>query len=363
MPTDEEELARLRGAIDEIDEEVLRLVSQRACHAQAIGEVKKKVGQPFFWSPEREAEVLQKVEETNPGPLPGRFLRHWYLELMSACLALEKPLRVAYLGPEGSYTHAAALKYFGSSVGAVSEVSIGEVFRRAECGEVDFGVVPVENSTEGMVTHTLDMFFSSPLSICGETLLRIHHHLLCREEKLEGIARVYAHPQSLAQCRGWLEKHLPHAERLTASSNAEAVRIAAKEGKAAAIAGKNAAHIYGLPILASHLEDEPNNTTRFLVLGNQQRKPTGKDKTSVLSSCLDLPGTLVHLLGPLARHGISMTKIESRPSKRGLWNYVFFLDIEGHMEDAVVQEAFEEMKKASILFKVLGSYPRAQLQH
>jgi len=357
----EEELARLRREIDEIDQEVLRLVSQRARYAQAIGEVKKSAGQVSFWNPEREAEVLQKVEGANPGPLPGGFLRHWYLELMSACLALEKPLRVAYLGPEGTYTHTAALKYFGSSVGAVSEVSISDVFRRTECGEVDFGVVPVENSTEGIVSHTLDMFLQSPLSICGETLLRIHHHLLSQETKLENIARVYSHPQPLAQCRLWLQRHLPHAECVASSSNAEAVRIAAKEKKAAAIAGKSASEIYGLPIVDSHLEDEPNNTTRFLILGNQRQAPTGKDKTSLLASSHDKPGTLVRLLEPLAKHGISMSKIESRPSKRGLWNYVFFLDIEGHVEEAVLAEALEEMKKASILFKVLGSYPRAQL--
>jgi chorismate mutase/prephenate dehydratase len=361
MAIREEELARLRGEIDKLDEEILRLVSQRARHAQAVGELKKSAGWVSFWTPEREAEVLQKVEAANSGPLPGRFLRRWYLELMSACLSLEKPLRVAYFGPEGSYTHTAALKYFGSSAEAVPEVSIGEVFRKTECGEVDFGVAPVENSTEGTVSHTLDMFLSSPLSICGETLLRIHHHLLSKEAKLETITRVYSHPQSLAQCRRWLEKHLPQAECVAASNNAEAVRIAAKEEKAAAIAGKNAAQLYGLPVLASHLEDEPNNTTRFLILGNQQRAPTGKDKTSILSTSHDKPGALVHLLAPLAKHGISMSKIESRPSKRGLWNYVFFLDIEGHVEDARVAEAFEEMKGASILFKVLGSYPRAQL--
>jgi len=361
MATHEEELARLRGAIDEIDKEVLRLVSQRACHAQAIGDIKKKAGQLSFWNPEREAEVLQKVEAANPGPLPGRFLRHWYLELMSACLALEKPLRVAYFGPEGSYTHTAALKYFGSSVEAVSEVSIAEVFRKTECQEVDFGVVPVENSTEGFVNHTLDMFLQSPLSIGGETLLRIHHHLLCKEAGLKNIARIYAHPQALAQCRRWLERHVPWAECVAASNNAEAVRIAASEAKAAAIAGESAARLYGLPMLASHLEDEPNNTTRFLVLGNQQRAPTGQDKTSLLSLTLDEPGTLLRLLAPLAKNGISMSKIESRPSKRGLWNYVFFLDIEGHKEEPLIAEALEEMKKASILFKVLGSYPQAQL--
>jgi len=362
MATHEEELARLRGEIDAIDEEVLRLISRRAGHAQAIGEAKKAAGQFSFWSPEREAEVLKKVEAANPGPLPGKFLRRWYLELMSACLALEKPLRVAYFGPEGSYTHAAALKYFGSSAQAVPEVSIGEVFRQTECGEVDLGVVPVENSTEGIVSHTLDMFLNSPLCICGETLLRIHHHLLSQETKLESVARVYAHPQSLAQCRRWLERHLPHAECIAASNNAEAVRIAAKEAKAAAIAGKHAAQLYALPILASHLEDEPSNTTRFLILGNQPRKPTGQDKTSLLSLTLDEPGTLLRLLEPLAKHGISMSKIESRPSKRGLWNYVFFLDIEGHREEPLIAEALEEMKKASILFKVLGSYPRAQLE-
>jgi chorismate mutase/prephenate dehydratase len=361
MAIREEELARLRGAIDEIDEEILRLVSQRARHAQAVGELKRNAGWFSFWTPEREAEVLQKLEATNPGPLPGRFLRRWYVELMSACLALEKPPRVAYFGPEGSYTHAAALKYFGSSAEAVPEVSIAEVFRKAECGEADFGVVPVENSTEGIVSHTLDMFLNSSLSICGETLLRIHHHLLSREAKLENISRVYAHPQSLAQCRHWLERHLPQAECVAASNNAQAVRIAAKEEEAAAIAGENAAQLYGLPIVASHLEDEPNNTTRFLVLGNQPRIPSGKDKTSILSTSQDKPGALVRLLKPLAKHGISMSKVESRPSKRGLWNYVFFLDIEGHMEDVRVAEAFEEMKKASILFKVLGSYPRAQI--
>ena len=358
MPTDEEALARLRAAIDGIDEEVLRLISQRARHAQAIGDIKKAAGQLSLWSPEREAEVLKRVEAANPGPLPNSFLRRWYLELMSACLALEKPLRVAYFGPEGSYTHAAALKYFGSSAQAVPEVSIAEVFKKVECNEVDLGVVPVENSTEGIVSHTLDMFLDSPLCICGETLLRIHHHLLSREAKLESIARVYAHPQSLAQCRRWLERHLPHAECIAASNNAEAVRIAAKEARAAAIAGKHAAQLYSMPIVASHLEDESNNTTRFLILGNHMRKPTGQDKTSLLSLTLDEPGTLLRLLAPLAQHGISMSKIESRPSKRGLWNYVFFLDIEGHMEEPLIAEALEEMKKASILFKVLGAYPR-----
>jgi len=361
MATYEEELTRLRGAIDEIDQEIVRLISQRACHAQAVGALKRKEKKRFFRTPERELEVLRKVEEANPGPLPGRFWRHWYLELISACLALEKPQRVAYLGPEGTYTHTAALKYFGSSAEMVPEVSISEVFRKAESEDVDFGVVPVENSTEGFVNHTLDMFLSSALSISGEILLRIHHHLLSQETKLQSIARVYSHPQPLAQCRRWLDKHLPHAECVAASSNAEAVRIALKEEKAAAIAGESAAEIYGLPILASHLEDEPSNTTRFLVLGHQKREPSGKDRTSILSSSEDKPGTLVRLLAPLAKHNISMSKIESRPSKRGLWNYVFFLDIEGHEEDAVVAKALEEMKEASILFKVLGSYPRAQL--
>jgi chorismate mutase/prephenate dehydratase len=297
----------------------------------------------------------------NQGPLSGEEMARLFREIMSACLALEQPLRIAYLGPEGTFTQAAALKHFGHSVQTDSHYSIDEVFREVEAGASQYGVVPVENSTEGVITHTLDMFLNSPLKITGEVQLRIHHNLLSTLEALSAVRRVYSHQQSLAQCRGWLDEHLAGVERVAVSSNAEAARLAAQDKEAAAIASRAAADIYGLRVLVANIEDEPDNTTRFIVIGREQVPPSGKDKTSLLLSATNKPGALHQLLSPFAQHGISMTRIESRPSRRGVWEYVFFVDIEGHAADARVAQALDELRNEAAMLKVLGSYPRAIL--
>ena len=284
-----------------------------------------------------------------------------FREIMSACLALEQPLRAAYLGPAGTFTQAAALKQFGHSVRTIALPTIGEIFREVEAGSCDYGVVPVENSTEGVISHTLDMFLASPLLITGEVSLRIHHHLMSRESDLGAIRTLYSHQQSLAQCRGWLDRHLPHAERVAVGSNAEAARLSTHEAGCAAVAGLPAAEIYGLKVLAERIEDEPGNTTRFLVIGTKDAPASGQDKTSLLLSCRNESGGLHALLTPLAEHGISMTRIESRPSRRGIWDYVFFIDVMGHQDDPKVAAAIEALKPSSLLFKVLGSYPVAVL--
>jgi chorismate mutase/prephenate dehydratase len=306
-------------------------------------------------------EVLRLVKERNQGPLDGETMARLFREIMSACLALEQPLEVAFLGPEGTFTQAAALKHFGHAMRSVPLGSIPDVFREVESGSANFGVVPVENSTEGVISHTLDMFMRSTLRICGEVTLRIHHQLLGRMDGLEQIKRVYSHQQSLAQCRGWLDLNLPHAERISVGSNAEAARLAAAEAGAAAIAGETAAEIYVLDKLAGNIEDEPNNTTRFLVIGPRDAQPSGKDKTTLLLASRNEAGGLHALLTPLAEHGISMSRIESRPSRTTLWEYVFFIDVEGHREQPEILSAFSELKKQSRLFKVLGSYPVSEL--
>jgi chorismate mutase/prephenate dehydratase len=274
---------------------------------------------------------------------------------------LEQPLCIAYLGPEGTFTQAAALKHFGHSVKTNAHLSIDEVFREVEAGVCQYGVVPVENSTEGVITHTLDMFFNSPLRITGEVQLRVHHNLLGSASSLDKVHRVFSHQQSLAQCRRWLDEHLPHVELIAVSSNAEAARLASQDKEAAAIASREAANIYGLSVLIANIEDEPDNTTRFLVIGREQVSSSGKDKTSLLLSASNKPGALYQLLSPFASNGISMTRIESRPSRRGVWEYVFFVDIEGHAEDTHVAQALDELRAEVAMFKVLGSYPRAIL--
>lgn len=333
----EDSLSRVRQRIDRIDRELLRLISERAECAREVAEVKRQGGDPGpFYRPEREADILRRIQEENPGPLPSEEVGRLFREIMSACLALEKPLSVAYLGPPGTFTQAAALKHFGHSVQATSVGDIGDVFREVEAGSVDYGVVPVENSTEGVVSHTLDRFLRSPLRIAGEVSLRIHHHLMTHATDLGAITRVYSHQQSLAQCRHWLDVNLPRAERIAVGSNAEGARIAAGQSTSAAIGAEAAAQIYGLPILAPRIEDEPGNTTRFLVIGERDVPPSGRDKTSILLACRNEAGGLHGLLTPLAECGISMTRIESRPSKRGLWDYVFFIDFLGHREDPPV---------------------------
>jgi chorismate mutase/prephenate dehydratase len=359
---EEQRLQEIRARIDEVDEQIQRLISERAAAAQEVADIKLAHDpEAQFYRPEREAEVLRQIKARNSGPLDDETMARLFREIMSACLALEQPLEVAFLGPEGTFTQAAALKHFGHAVGTVSMGSISDVFREVEAGSCHFGVVPVENSTEGVISHTLDMFVRSPLRICGEVMLRIHHHLLSRASALSQVSRVCSHQQSLAQCRGWLDRNLPLAERISVGSNAEAARQAGREPFAAAIAGEAAAEIYGLEALARNIEDEPENTTRFLVIGKKDAPPSGRDKTSLLLSCRNEAGGLHALLTPFAEHGISMTRIESRPSRASLWEYVFFVDIEGHRDTPSMQSAFAALKTKTNLFKILGSYPLAEL--
>ncbi|MBF0218983.1 MAG: prephenate dehydratase [Gammaproteobacteria bacterium] len=356
----EAELALLRQQINAVDDALLQLINQRAMLALKVGEVKQQEGdRPIFYRPEREVQVLKRVQEANPGPLHNEVVARLFREVMSACLAIEKPMTIAYLGPEGTFTQTAALKHFGHAVLTRPLKSIDAVFRDVAAGSADYGVVPVENSTEGVINHTLDGLVHATLKICGEVELRIHHHLMSHLADLTQIRRIYSHPQSLAQCRQWLNRHLPEVVTVEASSNAEAARLAAAEPGSAAIAGEAAALIYGLPMLMENIEDNPNNTTRFLVLGPTAVPPSGQDKTVLLLSARNKPGALFDLLEPLARHRISMTRIESRPSQQGMWDYLFFVDLEGHCDDAQLAPALAELRAEASLFKIIGSFPKA----
>ncbi|MBS0374756.1 MAG: prephenate dehydratase [Proteobacteria bacterium] len=357
-------LETVRAEIDAIDAKLQALISDRARIARKVGLTKRAAGTAEFYRPEREAAVLRRVVERNRGgPLRDEEMVRLYREIMSACLAQQEPLKIAFLGPEGTFTQQAVLKHFGHSVRALPLPSIDEVFREVEAGVADFGVVPIENSSEGTVSHTADMFLTSPLKICGEVELRVHQHLLGRMASLRKIERLCAHQQALAQCRGWLAEHLPEAEKIAVSSNAEGARRARDEAGTAAIAGEAAAEVYGLRILVPEIEDHPDNTTRFLVVGRKILAPSGKDRTTLLLSAPDTagPGALLRLLEPFARAGITLTRLESRPSRRKKWDYVFFIDIEGHAEDRPVQAALARVKKVASLMKLLGSYPRAVL--
>jgi chorismate mutase/prephenate dehydratase len=354
-------LEDLRRQIDDIDRQIQALISERARCAQRVGELKGSTEKAEFYRPEREAQVLRAVVERNEGPLSNEEMLRLFREIMSACLAQEEPLKVAYLGPEGTFTQSAVYTQFGHSVRALAVSTIEEVFHEVESGVADFGVTPVENSTEGSVNHTLDMFLSSPLKICGEVELRIHQHLLGRMGDLSQIKRICSHSQSFAQCRSWLKQYLPNVEMITVSSNAEAARRARDEDGTAALAGDAAADLYNLNVLYSNVEDQGDNTTRFLVIGRDMFPPSGNDKTTLLVSATSTQGSgvLLHLLEPLAKHDINMTRIESRPSRRRKWDYVFFVDIDGHAEDAGVKKALEEMRQQTDLFRVLGAYPKA----
>ncbi|MFZ5654104.1 MAG: prephenate dehydratase [Pseudomonadota bacterium] len=355
-------LAALRQRIDAIDERLLALLSERAAVAKDIAAVKVARGETQFYRPEREAQVLRAVQERNPGPLSGEEMARLFREIMSACLALEQPVKVAFLGPEGTFTQAAALKHFGHSAVAVPLPAIDEVFREVAAGAADYGVVPVENSTEGVVNHTLDSFLDSSLQICGEVELRIHHHLLIGPNtRPDSITRIYSHPQSLAQCRKWLDAHLPRVERITLNSNAEAARRVSGEWSSAAIAGEMAESLYGLTRLHSNIEDEPDNTTRFLIIGRECVAPSGEDKTSIMVSVKNEPGALYRLLEPFQRKGIDLTRIETRPSRIRKWNYVFFIDFSGHSAEQQVRETLDEIAPTVVELRVLGSYPRAVL--
>ncbi len=358
----EEALKQIRDRIDEIDARLLELISARAQCAQDVAEVKRRYGDnTTFYRPEREAQVLRRIQEQNPGPLDDEEMARLFREIMSACLASEERQRIAYFGPAGSFTQMAALKHFGHSIDTRPLSAINEVFREVESKSCAYGVVPIENSTEGVVNHTLDSFLESSLQICGEVEIRIHQHLMSKGADLSKIRRIYSHPQSLAQCREWLDAHLPDAERIHASNNAEAARRAAEEPDSAAIAGEVAAEIYGLDILSRNVEDNPDNTTRFLVIGHQEVPPSGDDKTSLLVSAQNKPGALYHILSPFADNGVSLTRIESRPSHCVNWEYVFFLDLQGHVSEPSIQHALSELRDSADLVRVLGSYPKAVL--
>lgn len=353
----EKKLEAIRREIDTLDAELLERISRRAGLARKVAEIKDGGGSAHYYRPEREAEVLRKLIEANDGPLPREHVARIFQEIMSACRALQKSLSVAYLGPEGTFTESAAFKHFGHAIESIPVDGIGGVFRQVESGGADYGVVPVENSTEGMVGHTLDMFVSSELTICGEVELAIHHCLMSTAPGMDGIDRIYSHQQSFAQCRRWLDANIPGVLRETVSSNGEAARRASAEPGAAAIAGAGAADDYGLPVLASNIEDEPGNTTRFFVIGRQRAGATGTDKTSVLFSTRDRPGALHGLLEAFTKRDINMTRIESRPSHRGTWSYVFYVDFEGHADDDNVRAALAELESLAPFYKFLGSYP------
>lgn len=358
-----QELEQLRQSIDAIDQQIHELINQRAQCAQRVADVKQKYAAPgesvVFYRPEREAQVLRKVMDRNQGPLSDESVARLFREIMSQCLALEEPVKVAYLGPEGTFTQQAAIKHFGHAVVCKSQMSIADVFRDVESGCVQYGVVPVENSTEGVVTHTLDGFFESNLHICGEVTLRIHHHFMKRGDA--PVERIFSHAQSLGQCRLWLDQHYPGVERVAVSSNAEAARLASETPGTAAIAGEVAAELYQLDICNANIEDRPDNTTRFLIIGQQETLPSGDDKTSVMVSSRNQPGALYLLLEPFRQAGISLTRIETRPSRTGTWNYVFFIDFEGHRNDAEIAPLLEQLQELAADFKWLGSYPQAAL--
>jgi chorismate mutase/prephenate dehydratase len=356
-------LPEIRKHINEIDERIQALINERATFAQKVGAAKGDVESAVdYYRPEREAEILRSVLERNEGPLRDEEMLRLFREIMSACLAQQEPLKIGFLGPEGTFTQTAVFKHFGHSVRALPFHTIDEVFQEVECSAADFGVVPIENSTEGSVNNTLDMFLTSPLKIAGEIELKIEQHLMGKMEGLENIERICAHEQSLAQCRGWLREYLPHVELIGMSSNAAGARRARDEDGSAAIGPKVAADVYQLKVMVNNIEDRPDNATRFLVVGRNLLAASGDDKTTIListSGTADGAGILHHLLQPLAEQGVNMTRIESRPSRRKKWDYVFFLDIDGHAEDKPLATALAKLEKNSSLFRVLGAYPKA----
>ncbi len=355
-------LESLRKKIDEIDTLLIDTISERARCAQQVAEVKQDQGDQTYYKPEREAQVLRSVMEKNKGPLGNEDMARLFRQIMSACLALEQPVKVAYLGPEGTFTQEAALKHFGDSAVSVPQSAIDEVFREVLSGSCHYGVVPVENSTEGVISHTLDSFLDSSLKICGEVELRIHQHFLVgANTDKNNISRVYSHAQSLAQCRQWLNSNFSAIERVAVSSNAEAAKRVQGEWNSAAIAGDMACELYELEKLHEKIEDNPDNSTRFLIIGREQVPKSGKDRTSLVVSVRNKPGALHDLLEPFQRHNVDMTRLESRPSRSSKWTYVFFIDLEGHIEDQSVANVLDELNSQVIELKVLGSYPRAVL--
>ena len=349
-------LLELRQRIDALDARLVGLLADRSRLVEQVGHL--KAGKAVY-RPEREAQILRRITALNKGPLSGQALQRIYVEIISACRALEDGMTVAFLGPAGTFSQEAARKHFGSATGLTACGTIDEVFRRVEKGEAGFGVVPVENSTEGAVGRTLDLLMATPARICGEVMLPVRQCLMSREKNRSAIRTVYSHTQSLAQCQRWLARNLPHAETVAVVSNAEAARRAAGEKGVAAIAGRLAAELYEVPLIARNIEDEARNTTRFLVLSASDSPPSGKDKTSLIMSTRNAPGAIHDLLTPLAKNGVSMTRLESRPAKTGLWEYVFYVDIEGHAGEAKVKAALTAIERKASFLKNLGSYPAA----
>ena len=370
-------LADVREQIDAIDQQIQDLLSQRANCALSVAAIKQaennkaaessgkegvmpdSASQPkvVFYRPEREAQILRRVAERNQGPLSNELVQKIFREIISASLALEEPMQVGYLGPQGTYSESATYKHFGHSVNGVPCSNISEIFSAVDSGQCAYGVVPVENSTEGSVNLTLDLLMETTLRVCGEVHLRIKHQLLSKHASLEEIKAVHAHPQTFAQCRGWLDTHLPQAERISETSNAFAAQIALDGNSVAAIAGESAAEHYALNCLAANIEDSKTNTTRFLIIGDSDIPPSGNDSTSLLISAPHKPGGLRRLLEPFEKAGISMTRIESRPFRGGVWEYVFFIDVQGHQLDESLSPVLEKLKHEAILVRVLGSYP------
>lgn len=355
-----DEIQGHRKEIDDIDSEILRLLNRRAEIVIEIGKVKKNEKVEFH-SPEREQEILQRLEKSNPGPFPSEALRAVYREILSASLSLEQPLRVAYFGPKATFTHLAAMQQFGFSAQYIPVGSIKEVFDTVERGHVNYGVVPIENSTEGVVSYTLDMFVDSDLKISAEIMTEISHNLLSLAGKKEDIKKIYSHPQATAQCRDWIDTNLPGIPILEAPSTARAAEIASQDTSAGAIASELAAMLYGLKVLQRKIEDVINNYTRFLVISNKHPSKTGRDKTSMMFTIKDRVGALYSMLEPFAKNKINLTKIESRPSRKKAWEYIFFVDIEGHIDDENVKKTLEEVRKECLFLKVLGSYPSWQV--
>ncbi len=354
-----EKLKQLRKKIDEVDSQLLELLNKRASLALDVGEIKKEEKARFHVL-EREEEIYQRLTELNRGPFPSEAIRPIFREIISASLSLEKILHIACLGPDATFSHIASIQQFGQAARYIYTKSVAEIFDEVERERADYGVVPIENSTEGVVNLTLDMFIESPLQICAEVMLEISHALLSKMEQMEDITTIYSHPQALAQCYGWLSKNVPHAEIKEVFSTAMAAKMTLEEPHSAAIASEFAAKIYGVPVLKRKIEDNPQNFTRFWVVGKKSPGRTGDDKTSLMFSIRDGVGALHEMLEPFATHSINMTKIESRPFRKKPWEYIFFIDIEGHLEDAPVKAALEAVTKKTQFMKILGSYPKGK---
>ncbi len=353
------ELNKLRTEIDIIDSEIVRLINERAKVAVEVGRVKEKNGLNSFYAPERERLIFQRLEKINPGPFPADALKAVYREILSGSLSLERPLQVAYLGPNATFSHQAAIRTFGSSTQFIPVSSFKDVFRAVECGDAQYGVVPVENSTEGIVTYTIDLFIDSELRISSEILLDVSNNLLSLSGEKEKIRKIYSHPQPTAQCRNWLDMHMKGIPVVDVSSTAVAAEMAVADPESAAIASEYAARRYNLAFISRGIQDKQNNITRFLVISKEIPHRTGHDKTSLLLSIKDKAGALLDILAPFSLHGLNLSRIQSRPSKKRAWEYIFFIDLMGHVEDDAVARALEEVSKACLFLKILGSYPSA----